>query len=136
MISRCLLLRSTFTPAGNANNTAGITSLNPRTPIESLLPVISYSFHPRRTGVILNPAINKNLAIKNQVNSVLIIVLDLIIHIFLMWDKGFVSRIPHLMATLNNAAHLHNLCPVLQLPPADVYRCRGNLHWKHLQKVF
>lgn len=69
LINRCLLLLSTFTPAGNASNTAGITSLKPRMPIESLLPVTSYNFHPNNTGVIRRPAMNKKRAMTNQKNS-------------------------------------------------------------------
>ena len=41
LISLCLLLLSTVTPAGRAIEMAGITSLNPRMPRESLLPVTS-----------------------------------------------------------------------------------------------
>src|SRR5574339_408022 len=72
LINLCLLLLSTFTPAGNASNTAGITSLKPRIPMESLLPVISYNFHPNKTGVMRSPAINRKRAMTNQVNSLLI----------------------------------------------------------------
>jgi hypothetical protein len=71
LINRCLLLRSTFTPAGNASNTAGITSLKPRMPIESLLPVTSYNFQPNRTGVMRRPAIKRKRAMTNQKNSTL-----------------------------------------------------------------
>ena len=41
LISLCLLLLSIVTPAGSAMEIAGITSLNPRIPRESLLPVTS-----------------------------------------------------------------------------------------------
>ena len=69
LINLCLLLLSTFTPAGSASNTAGITSLNPRMPIESLLPVTSYSFHPSNTGDMRRPAIKRKRATINQENS-------------------------------------------------------------------
>jgi len=73
LINRCLLLLSTFTPAGNASNTAGITSLKPSRPIESLLPVTSYNFQPSKTGVMRRPAMKRKRAMTNQVNSAFII---------------------------------------------------------------
>src|SRR5258705_5561316 len=73
LINLCLLLQATCTPAGSASNTAGITSLKPSMPIESLLPVTSYNFQPNNTGVIRRPAINKKRAMTNHVNSSLII---------------------------------------------------------------
>ena len=69
LINLCLLLLSTFTPAGSASNTAGITSLNPRMPIESLLPVTSYNFQPNNTGDMRRPAMKRKRAMTNQKNS-------------------------------------------------------------------
>ena len=70
----CLLLLSTFTPAGKARTIAGMTSDSPSIPKESLLPVTWYSRQPRSTGVIRKPAINSIRAIMYQVNSLLITV--------------------------------------------------------------
>lgn len=69
LINLCLLLLSTVTPAGNASKTAGITSLKPRIPMESLLPVISYNFQPNKTGVIRRPAIKRKRAMTKIKNS-------------------------------------------------------------------
>ena len=69
LINLCLLLRSTLTPAGNASNTAGITSLKPSMPIESLLPVTSYNFQPNKTGVMRRPAMKRKRAMTKTVNS-------------------------------------------------------------------
>jgi hypothetical protein len=75
LINLCLLLLSTFTPAGSASNTAGITSLNPRMPIESLLPVTSYNFQPNNTGDIRRPAMKRKRAMAKIENSLFIITL-------------------------------------------------------------
>ena len=91
VMRRCLLLLSTFTPAGNANKTAGITSLKPNAPTESVLPVSSYNFQPKRTGVIRRPAIKKNRETTNQVNSVLIIDFDLVT--LLVSDCWFLNEV-------------------------------------------
>jgi hypothetical protein len=75
LINRCLLLLSTFTPAGNASNTAGITSLKPSMPMESLLPVTSYNFQPNKTGVMRRPAMKRKRAMTKTENSLFIITL-------------------------------------------------------------
>src|SRR5687768_13966264 len=104
LISLCLLLLSTLTPAGNANAIAGITSDKPRMPIESLLPVSSYNFHPSNTGLMRKPVMNNNLAIAYQVNSLLII----------EKERSFFIGSSSLMVSLENAARFHNLFPALQ----------------------
>src|SRR6476659_5538214 len=73
LINLCLVLLSTFTPAGSASNTAGITSLNPSMPMESLLPVTSYNFQPNNTGDMRRQAMKRKRAMANHVNSPLII---------------------------------------------------------------
>jgi hypothetical protein len=73
LINLCLLLLSTFTPAGSASNTAGITSLNPSMPIESLLPVTSYNFQPNNTGDMRSPAMKRKRAMAKTENSLFII---------------------------------------------------------------
>jgi len=72
--SLCLLLLSTFTPAGKAKETAEITSDKPRMPRDNLLPVTWYNLQPNNTGVIRRPAIKRIRVVMNQVNSLLMIV--------------------------------------------------------------
>ena len=79
LINLCLLLLSTFTPAGRANEMAEITSDNPKMPRDNLLPVTWYNLHPNKTGVMRKPAMNKIRAKTNQVNSLLMIVKDVFI---------------------------------------------------------
>jgi hypothetical protein len=71
-INALLSLESTLTPAGSANNMAGMTSLNPTNPKTSLLSVNKYRYQPSNTGTVFMPMVKHNLVTKKSVNSLLI----------------------------------------------------------------
>ena len=127
LINLCLLLLSTCTPAGKASKTAGITSLNPRMPMESLLPVISYNFQPNKTGVMRRPAIKRKRAMTNQKNSRLMrgCFLNRLMVLFANWQLSTGNCV---MAMSGNAVPLHSLFPMLRSRPVNVFHCPKNQH--------